>query len=439
MTPTDSQARMPTTRDDDSPSNTHDRSAARPAADRPRAIVIGLDCPTGLQTARILERRGVPVIGIARNPRHPCARTNSCERVVASDTSGPQLIETLRRIGETLRTTAVLFPCTDMSVLLTSRHREELAPWFHLLLPERDVVEMLVDKAGFYAFAQREGLPLPPTFFLRSREDAADAARALRFPAVLKPAVKTPEWERHTSIKAYQLSSAAELLQLYDRCAAWTGTLIAQEWIAGGDTDQFTCNAYFGQESEPLVTLTTRKLRQWPPTGGQACLSVEVDDEAVRAATIHLFRKVHHRGLGYLEMKRDARTGEYLIIEPNIGRPTGRSATAEAAGVELLYTMYCDALGWPLPASRTQTFRGMKWIYLRRDCQSALHHWMRGELTLRDWLGSLRGPMVEALFSWRDPVPFWADLGRTLVAGATRRKGRVGAPRAESSAAPVSA
>ena len=31
----------------------------------PHAIVIGLDSITGLQTARILSQRGVPVIGIA--------------------------------------------------------------------------------------------------------------------------------------------------------------------------------------------------------------------------------------------------------------------------------------------------------------------------------------------------------------------------------------
>ena len=410
-----------------------------PGAARPRAIVIGLDCPTGLQTARILSGRGVRVIGIARNPRHPCARTNACERVVASDTAGPQLIETLRRIGPTLDAAAVLVPCTDMSVLLTSRHRGELAPRFHVLLPDPDVVEMLVDKARFYAFAQREGLPLPPTFVLRSRDDAAEAARALRFPAVLKPTVKTPEWERHTSAKVYQVTSADELLRVYDRCAAWTDALVAQEWIAGGDTDHYTCNAYFGEGGEPLAALTTRKLRQWPPTGGQACLSVEVADEAVLAVTVRLFRSVRHRGLGYLEMKRDARTGEYLIIEPNVGRPTGRSATAEAAGVEMLYTMYCDALAWPLPANRAQTFRGTKWIYLRRDLQSAVRHWTRGELTLRDWLSSCRGPMVEALFSWRDPVPFWADLWRALVAAATRRTDRAAAPRPGASTTPVSA
>jgi predicted ATP-grasp superfamily ATP-dependent carboligase len=121
---------------------------------------------------------------------------------------------------------------------------------------------------------------------------------------------------------------------------------------------------------------------------------------------------VQYRGLGYLEMKRDARSGRYFIIEPNIGRPTGRSATAEAGGVELLYTMYCDALGWPLPANRIQTYQGVKWIYLRQDLQSVLHYWRRGDLTLKEWWQSWRGRKTYALFSWRDPGPFLSDLHR---------------------------
>ncbi|MDQ4077225.1 MAG: hypothetical protein M3220_13375 [Chloroflexota bacterium] len=40
-------------------------------ADRqPCAIVIGLDSITGLQAARILADRQVPVIGIAKDPDH---------------------------------------------------------------------------------------------------------------------------------------------------------------------------------------------------------------------------------------------------------------------------------------------------------------------------------------------------------------------------------
>jgi predicted ATP-grasp superfamily ATP-dependent carboligase len=133
----------------------------------------------------------------------------------------------------------------------------------------------------------------------------------------------------------------------------------------------------------------------------------------VRSAALDLFGAVGHRGLGYLEMKRDARSGRHVVIEPNVGRPTGRSAIAEAGGVELLYTMYCDATGRPLPAARVQRFVGARWIYWRHDLQAAWHAWRRGRLTLRAWGRSWRGRKVEAVFSWRDPAPFLADLGRS--------------------------
>ncbi|MDH3223561.1 MAG: hypothetical protein OEO23_07585, partial [Gemmatimonadota bacterium] len=44
----------------------------------PPAVVIGLDSMQGLQAARILTRRGVPVHGIAANPRSALARTRVC-------------------------------------------------------------------------------------------------------------------------------------------------------------------------------------------------------------------------------------------------------------------------------------------------------------------------------------------------------------------------
>jgi predicted ATP-grasp superfamily ATP-dependent carboligase len=144
-------------------------------------------------------------------------------------------------------------------------------------------------------------------------------------------------------------------------------------------------------------------------------LSEECRNDVVVQTTIRLFRGARHRGLGYLEMKRDARTGELLIVEPNIGRPTGRSAGAEAAGVELLYTMYADVLGLPLPTNREQQYLGRKWIYFRSDLQSALYHWRRGELGLREWFRSWRGLASDALFSLRDPLPFVLDSSGVML------------------------
>jgi predicted ATP-grasp superfamily ATP-dependent carboligase len=134
----------------------------------------------------------------------------------------------------------------------------------------------------------------------------------------------------------------------------------------------------------------------------------------VLETTLSLFGGLSYRGLGYLEMKRDARTARQYIIEPNVGRPTGRSAIAEAGGVPLLYTMYCDAMGLPLPQERTQRYSGAKWVYLRHDLQSASVYWRRGELSLREWARSLRGRKAFAMLSRSDPAPFLADLWRAI-------------------------
>ena len=36
----------------------------------PYAVLIDMDYLTGIQTSRILAARGVPVIGLAKNPKH---------------------------------------------------------------------------------------------------------------------------------------------------------------------------------------------------------------------------------------------------------------------------------------------------------------------------------------------------------------------------------
>jgi predicted ATP-grasp superfamily ATP-dependent carboligase len=61
-----------------------------------------------------------------------------------------------------------------------------------------------------------------------------------------------------------------------------------------------------------------------------------------------------------------------------------------------------------------QTYRGVKWISERRDMQSALWYARRGELTLREWWTSVRGRKAYAVWSWRDPAPFFADLVRSV-------------------------
>jgi D-aspartate ligase len=379
----------------------------------PRAIVVGLDSITGLQTARILARRGVPVVGVADDRRHACARTRVVEGVVEADTTTADLIAALIELGPRLEQRAVLVPCRDASVLVLARHRERLEAWYHLPLPPAPVVELLMDKLRFAGFAEQHGLPLPATRVLDSRAAAERAAAELPFPCIVKPALHSSVWDRQSPAKVHRVAAAHELLAVYDRYAALAdGRLIAQQWIEGPDSELYSCNCYFDGNGEPLVTFVARKLRQWPPHSGTSCLGEECRNDVVLEMTLRLFGAAGYHGLGYVEAKRDMRTGRHYLIEPNIGRPTGRSAIAEAGGVELLFTMYCDVLGLPLPAARTQHYGSAKWIYWRNDIRSVFHSWRRGELTVRQWISSLRGRKTAAVLSWSDPVPFFADLLR---------------------------
>lgn len=384
----------------------------------PPAVVVGLDCITGLQTARILAAREIDVIGLAARRDHFCCRTNAVRGVVVTETSGDPLIAALMALGRRLSRPAVLIPCTDLAVLTISAARERLAERYHISLPEHSVVELLMDKERFYAHATERGLPVPGTRLVRDRQQTERAAADLNYPVVLKPRLKTREWQRNTSAKAFKVSSSEELMATYDRVGGWSDVMIVQEWIEGDESSLYSCNCYFDGNSIPIVTFVARKIRQWPPETGTSSLGEECRDDVVLRTSLDLFEGVSYRGLGYLEMKRDARTGAHYIIEPNVGRPTGRSAIAEAGGVELLYTAYCDAAGLPLPLKRVQHYRGAKWIYLRHDLQSAFYYWRRGRLSIREWWRSISGRKTEAVLDLRDPMPFIADLVQSVRAAA---------------------
>ncbi|MCZ6701591.1 MAG: carboxylate--amine ligase [Ignavibacteria bacterium] len=382
---------------------------------KPYAVLINMDYLTGLQTARILAEYGVPIIGLAENTDHFCAKTNTCEKVLPSGKMSDELIENLIKLGKELDQKAVLYPCQDASVLLVSQNREKLKPYYYISLPANETVELLMDKPRFYDFAQKENLPVAKFFILKERKDAEEAVDKLNFPCVLKPHMRSLKWEENTKLKAFKVMNVNEFLETYDKICEWSDTLMIQEWIDGDDTSLYSCNSYYNKNSESLADFTAKKLRQWPILTGNTSLGVDVMDKMVLDVTTDLFKKVNYVGLGYVEIKKDIKSGKYYIIEPNIGRPTGRSALAEACGVDLIYTMYCDCLGLPLPDTRTQKFKNIKWIHLRTDLQSAYNYWKRGKLTFREWLKTMKGKKFYAVISWKDPMPFLVELKSGLV------------------------
>jgi D-aspartate ligase len=374
------------------------------------AIVIGLDDIRGLYAARTLAHRGVPVIGIAKQRWSYGSRTSVCREILYADVSSMELFEVLRSLATRLPDGAVLVPCLDQVVSHISRHREDLPPDFLVALPPQNVVDTLTDKVAFYTYAANNGFSIPDTYFLFRRSEAERLAHTITYPCVLKPpSSKTASWLAATHLKAFRVEAPEAFLQLYDRLCSAATPLIVQRWVPGGDSELYACISYFDKNARPLVVFVSRKLRQWPPLTGEISLGQECWNDYVAAESVRLLQRLKFHGLAYVEFKRDALTGEYFIIEPNIGRPAVRSGLVEASGVELLHTMYCDLSRLPLPSGRQQTNGSRKWLYLRRDILAALHYWRAGDLRMSEWVASLSGPKEFGLFSLSDPKPFLFD------------------------------
>jgi D-aspartate ligase len=378
----------------------------------PFAVYVGLDSFPALASVRHLASKGIPVIGIAQDRRDHNCKTNSVQEIVYTDKSSEKLIFSLEKLGKKFSQKAVLITGEEPNVLVVSRNRERIEKYYHIIMPEKDVVETLVDKILFIDYAQKTGLPIPRSFIIKKDNDIYRAGEEITYPAILKPTIRSPKWVEHTKKKAFKVGSKAELVKYYEEYKKFGSGFLVQEWIEGPDTNHFTCNLYFNKNSELLVTFVTKKIRQWPPETGQGSLGIEARNDIVLNETINLFSKLNWKGLGYLDMKYDNRLGKYLIVEPNVLRPTGRSTTAEAGGVELIYSMYCDAAGLPLPDNRIQHYSDAKWVHLRRDFQAFLYHRKRGEITLKEWLNSLKGKKSHSLFSLKDPLPFIFDIIR---------------------------
>ncbi len=385
----------------------------RPGTELPPVVLLGLDSATGVQIARVLASHRVPVVGITADRSHWAARSRAVARVVEADHGSPEVVDVLCDDANGVAPGSVLLPCTDASVLLVAAHADRLRSRYRFAEPAAVAVEGLLDKATFAAIAAAAGVPTARSVGILPDSDVEAAVGSLTVPCVIKPTRKDHRWLANAPEKAIRVDDHRALVATVRRALAWSDHLIVQEWIPGPDTALVTCNCYIDADGTMQATVVSEKIRQWPPGTGTGSSAVTVDDPEIADVTARILASVGFTGLGYVEFKRRPPGGELVAIEANVGRPTGRSTMAEAAGVDMHYAFYADLAGMARPPLMDPA-AGVVWLHLRRDAQAMLRSLRRREATPRELLRSLRGRRTYALASWSDPLPFLLDLVATL-------------------------
>ncbi|HRK90875.1 MAG TPA: hypothetical protein PK152_17230 [Anaerolineales bacterium] len=380
------------------------------------AVVTPLDEHMGLDIARSLHKRGIPVYGLDHDRQAVGKYSNACQLVISPDPQkdGRGYLEFLVRFSMQLGFKPVLFPLSDEHILIISRNREMLKDHYVFIMPDAETIESLCTKVGLIEVAKKLSIPAPATFFPASAEEITWIAEQIPYPAIIKPG-ESPQW--HTPLIERQLrrgildgrakvvlcSNAEELKDAYHTLAAVNPELVVQEVIPGEDSRLYYASFYMNRQSQPLAVFAGRKDRVIPIGFGSASFVHSYYDPELIDMGLRIFQGTNYQGLGGIEFKKDPRDETYKLIEVNtrFGMWDGLGARC---GVDIGYIAYCDALH--IPVEPCLSFRtGVIWLDWQRDLRAAIAYMRNRIFTWREWLVSLRGEKMWAIYSSADPLP----------------------------------
>ena len=311
----------------------------------------------------------------------------------------------------------VLIPCADEEARLISQNHAALSRMYRLRTPPWETMRWAYDKHRMNERAAALDIDLPRSFSAAARDDLVNAD--LRFPVILKPAVKH-HGNAFTLAKAWRADDRATLLARYHDAAAMVGAaaVVVQELIPGRGAAQFSYAALWDR-GRPIASLTARRSRQYPIDFGYTSTFVETVARAdVEHAACRFLESLTYDGLVEVEFKYDARDGRLKLLDVN-ARAWTWIALGRRAGVDFPHLFWRLAMGETLPSTRGTS--GVAWTHASRDIVAACQEMAAGHLKPRDYLASLRRPLQLAAFAADDPLPGVLDVPLSLARFFTRR------------------
>lgn len=369
----------------------------------------------GLAIVRSLGRKNVPVIRLHPNLMDTGVLSRYCKTIVAPDTSEPKkLLEFLLSLAKEYDSLPVLFPSTDEATLFIAQNEGILRKHFKIPMPKREVVELVVDKRKQYESASSLDIPVPKTFYPQALEELPNIDKQITYPCIIKP-IASYFWRRdfvREKLGVFKVKKLNSLAELEDYCRtifSMSKEIMIQEIVPGEEQRLVTFITYFDQKSQPVAYCTRRRIRQSPPGFGDTTLTDTCYDLEVIDLSIRFFQGIGYQGLGGVEFKKDPRDGQFKLIEIN-PRSLHTGGIAPACGIDLPFIAYQDMIGVPVP-KRFSFKEGVKWIELIEDFSLCRRLIQNGDLSLKEWLESLRGRKMCAIFAWDDPIPFLRLFG----------------------------
>ena len=372
------------------------------------AILFGGGSINALGVTRNLGRNGVKVYYVEEE-KNEAVFSKYCERsFTISRIQGDRgrLRNFLAKFKKEISSSAVIFSGSDIFCLNLSSLKGEISNDFRFVLPSKEIVETLVNKKKFYQSLDKHMIPHPITYFPESFDDVEKISKNVDYPVYVRPAISQIFAKRFRK-KGFIAGSEEELIRYCALVERYNIDFMIQEIIPGPAMNLFGICGYFNKNADPLGLFAYRRLREWPHKFGTNSLmeSVSISDiSGLKDLTVNYLHGIGYYGLMEAEFKKDLRDGDFKFLEVN-ARSWWQNSFPTKCGINLVLMAYLDAIS-DEPDYEEDYKAGVKWIHFLNDLRSVMEMLRNKEITILEWLSSLRMISDWAYFSTDDSLPW---------------------------------
>jgi len=394
--------------------------AVTSSSERTTVLALGSGI-TLLGVLRALSRSSVRVLALPDADR--ATRRSRWYRSAPAKLSGLGAERLAERL-EALKPGTVLIPCSDFWARTIAALPPEVQARYPASIAPLSALETLVDKSRFRDTLERLGLPHPTTRVITALADLDDVPETIFQSSFLKPAHSQQFFARF-GVKAFRITDKAGAQARLEECTANGLEMMLQEYIPGPPSNHYFIDGFIDRGGVVRALFARRRLRMSPPDFGNSTfqVSVPLSETADAAETLKtLFADIGYRGIFSAEFKRDARDGEFNLIEVN-ARPWWYVDFAARCGINVCEMAIRDALGKPVESVSVYAV-GRRCVFPYYDLQAVRDERAAGRLGVLGWASSWLGP-YQPVFRWSDPLPAIGEVAAILG----DRIRRIGKPR----------
>ena len=364
--------------------------------------------------ARIFGRENIPIylvydkfLNITRFSRYTTnflKAPKGTTSYLLDETKEKMLVDFLMGLPERLSDSIVL-STNDAVAYVLSKHKMLLSKKYRVCVPPINTFMYVYNKKRSIEICKKVRVPTPTTIF--SQEIDEVNFDTLRYPALIKGIIGH-RFYKTMGKKAFLIKNEKELKEGINFIKTKTSVneVMIQEVISMKTKDVYSFGSY-SRDGDVIGFWIGQKLREHPEVFGTGNAARSKYVSQVEDYGRKFLNEIKYSGISEVEFIYDRRDNDFKFIEIN-GRPWLQIGLANRCGVNLPLLLFKDMIG-----EQIQPINGFKedvvWIHFWPDIIMALKGILSGNLSLSEYLSTLRGEIEFCVIDKNDMLPFFIE------------------------------